>query len=1396
MVKRGWGEAMSTSRDPFQLLLDTINNSVKIEDLASLGNEISSSNSLSENQVHQLYVAAATKFPSFLGEINNRSVMDIWKAVLTSAPSDKQLEIVLELVTKKWEYITLLGNSLREHHGDYRRLTDEESAEYVSLPDDQYKKVCLVAVKQNAEALVYIPNELRDHTLWSEAVKQNVAVLQLVKDYMKENLTDKEYKALCLEAARTNLSALNYVPDVLLDLDEFKVEIEKWRAEALNNFYLLHRAPERLLTPEICHAAVQADVNFWDNIPKQFRTYQLFKSGFPHLDSTNILWRLNNYKETTLLSDDEYILILERIVNRNSAQKIIGSHPSDQHLEVLYRLPKFIAKFQTEILADLKSLSRVPKQLLTQEICDKAVKENIDDLQYVPKQYQTYNLFHGAINSSYVEIRILPFLQDYKQKTLLTDEEYKKLIHEIVQKSSIYMLQHYAPPEMMLEIFIECVKQKSGDEAKKILAGNQLSKPDHRMVCLEAVKKDGLNIKNISKDMQDFEICLESIKQNGNALELLTNDKEINLTDDQFSQICLTAVTLQPMAIKHVPAAMRDTEISLIAVQGDSNTIIYIPEAYLDFDEFKEAIKKWQAEALKDWHSLIGVSEKLLTQELCDALVRQNTDSLKSIPKQYLTYSVFKAPMGTYSQVRVLPYLRDFQHTTSLTEEEYKRLLQEIVKEYMIETLLSKAPPEMRLDILIECAKQKDIYVLEYILREREVDIYGGDKIPLTPFEYKEFCLTVARRNGQYIKVIPNAYWNFELCLESIKQNMDMFEFIVKTQGLQLTDNQYKVLCLTAVKQNGLLIAHIPKEKRDSEIFTESVKQNVSAFNLVGKNPQEAGLSEEDYKIFCMNFVKNDPSAIEDLDDKYKLLVTGTLGREFCLTLVKLNGQLLKYVSKESRDLEICLESVKQNPAVFDYIEKNSHGLSDDEYSQLCLEAVRRNPEVIKHIEDKHKLFVINELGAEKILMTDYELVDHFPPDFSLQPVLQKLLSNISHVVATEGTSFYQDKEISDSFAVYANSPSRIGKAIHISVTSLDRLFSDIMKYQDANSQLNLVLLGHANERATRMVGKKVSEIADLVADHVAIKKVTLLGCVTASAKPLEKEKEMAQKYRRMLLLPEKNAYSGVILMSDYPDEDKKSDFFKKLATDINKNKMDTLFVLINNKPPLKPCVLSLKRDEVTGKISGQHHDLNEESKIKLGKLVGKPWDKLAFPSKNKPPIYYRGGKSTVYLSPKETEKFVDILNSNEPRFSKRHPQYKEDKKSFPFLTGVAIEESEHNKLMPSLLKQVVDAIKAEHRITREVEVKGYTKAVNVDIYQKQFRVFKAHLYKPEYRASENLTTFFPETTPKIEPNIDQERMTKEIKREMDRMAKGEEGKSAAKSIKVTVQPKKPGSTS
>jgi predicted SAM-dependent methyltransferase len=173
------------------------------------------------------------------------------------------------------------------------------------------------------------------------------------------------------------------------------------------------------------------------------------------------------------------------------------------------------------------------------------------------------------------------------------------------------------------------------------------------------------------------------------------------------------------------------------------------------------------------------------------------------------------------------------------------------------------------------------------------------------------------KRDGMYLKDVPNHHHTYELLLQAVKQNglaiqfVDFkFNYVIDNNDENNTDNKiiidipgsalvqmihhdktfdidYEELCHVAVKQNGLAIKSIPEIFIASELCMEAVKQNGLALKFV-------------------------PSAYKTIK-YYSILVLA----------MEQNGLALQYVPIKFRGIKLCEYAIKQNIAAMKYVKKN-----------------------------------------------------------------------------------------------------------------------------------------------------------------------------------------------------------------------------------------------------------------------------------------------------------------------------------------------------------------------------------------------------------------------------------------------------------------------------------------
>ncbi|MDD5650854.1 MAG: DUF4116 domain-containing protein [Candidatus Nanoarchaeia archaeon] len=120
----------------------------------------------------------------------------------------------------------------------------------------EFKELCEIAVKQNWDALGYVPLELITKELCEIAVRQNGRALC----YVPSELRTKE---LCEMAVKQNGNALGQVPSELITKELCEQAVKQ-------NGRALRWVPSELITKELCEIAVKQNGGALYYVPKKF----------------------------------------------------------------------------------------------------------------------------------------------------------------------------------------------------------------------------------------------------------------------------------------------------------------------------------------------------------------------------------------------------------------------------------------------------------------------------------------------------------------------------------------------------------------------------------------------------------------------------------------------------------------------------------------------------------------------------------------------------------------------------------------------------------------------------------------------------------------------------------------------------------------------------------------------------------------------------------------------------------------------------------------------------------------------------------------------------------------------------------------------------------------------
>lgn len=515
------------------------------------------------------------------------------------------------------------------------------------------------------------------------------------------------------------------------------------------------------------------------------------------------------------------------------------------------------------------------------------------------------------------------------------------------------------------------------------------------------------------------------------------------------------------------------------------------------------------------------------------------------------------------------------------------------------------------------------------------------------------------------------------------------------------------------VTQNGLDLKDVPSEMRNKPLCLAAVQQNGKAIQHV-------------------------PDVI--LDDDIKLAAI----KSDCLALL--------LISEESRSEEFCFHSVRRNGILLGDVPNESRT------KRVCVAAVLQNSLAMAHVPDDILIDVIDAVTPEKILSDNYDARRFLPSNYD--EVCQTFLFNIRNIVITDDAdniiSLCSDYELRDIYLVYANSSKHKGKTIHVDLANVSKLMEELKSYDIAN--INFVLLGHANNESEELAGMCFEEIASFIKDHDKISSLTLLGCNTAQAEKLNKEKKMIRKFASTYQAKK----SGLMFMSHFPAEEHCADLLSRVN-------LDSTFVVVESQKDSQYYLVFIENERMQtclldqAKVNNLENFLNHGNRLKFPKEVGRI---NIFRDKIKP------------LSQQELQQFLDVRD-NAIKFTKLHPEYKMDKKIYPFLRNITIDKTELDKLKPSLFKKLIRTLE-ESGFNRELIVKGYLKFLHVDTQEKCMQLTKTYLYREK---KYHHCRFYED-----EDVINRKKLLDERRNDINQMIKGNvTGDSIVKSIKYVV---------
>ena len=326
-------------------------------------------------------------------------------------------------------------------------------------------KKCIEAVKEDAFALQYVPEELKTPEICLEAVKSNGNALK----YVPEELITPE---MCMEAVKSNGNALKYVPKEQIT-PEIYMEAVKSHGNALEY------VPKELITPEICMEAVKSNGNALEYVPKELITPEI-------------------YMEAVKSNGNALSYVPEQLKTAEMCMEAVKS--DGNALRYVPEQLKTAEMCMEAVKNDRYILRYIPEEFITAEICMEAVKNDGYTLRYVPEELRTPKIYMEAVKSNGNALSYVP-------EELRTPEMCMEAVKN-TEKALEYMPEQLKMPEIYMEVV------KSNGNAL-VYVPEELRTPE---MCMEAVKSNGNALVYVPEELRTPEMCMEAVKNTGIAL--------------------------------------------------------------------------------------------------------------------------------------------------------------------------------------------------------------------------------------------------------------------------------------------------------------------------------------------------------------------------------------------------------------------------------------------------------------------------------------------------------------------------------------------------------------------------------------------------------------------------------------------------------------------------------------------------------------------------------------------------------------------------------------------------------------------------------------------------------------------------------------------------------------
>lgn len=297
---------------------------------------------------------------------------DCW--ALQLVPEEKRTkDLCRSAITEALEY-SHQGYNIIEHipHSDicyqvFKHASDSNRVDIIELlekisPDIVDKKIALKAIEGDANAINFIPKDLKTPDFYNEAVKANGYLLAYIPDKVKTPEMCLNVIGSCSDLGYEPLAMIAYVP-----YPDICIKYLKEAKGSVDVFEVFASIPENVLTPKLVNPAIDLDIECFKYIPDSMKTKEMCLKVIDEIGPSEDPFR---YIPTKLRTDEHYQRAVE--VNENAILWI----PEDK---VTHQMCLSV------ISKNEKDIWKIPEIMRTPEVYLTVVKKNKSLEVFVPR---------------------------------------------------------------------------------------------------------------------------------------------------------------------------------------------------------------------------------------------------------------------------------------------------------------------------------------------------------------------------------------------------------------------------------------------------------------------------------------------------------------------------------------------------------------------------------------------------------------------------------------------------------------------------------------------------------------------------------------------------------------------------------------------------------------------------------------------------------------------------------------------------------------------------------------------------------------------------------------------------------------------------------------------------